>query len=406
MQINTLKRKVKNSTRNLLKLLFKPLNIVLVFIDWVIPKRNDYWIFPTYFIGQGNFCDSTLAIYEKVKFENHIKKIILTKSTKVDVQGDNVIVIPMNSIRAVWYIFRSNIIFVQHSIWLDLSNSKYQINYPFSRHIINLWHGIAIKDISHPNTGIINKRSILEMPNYNVIASSTQDAINMSKAFHVTPKENFWVTGLPRNDFLKMNEGDLPASYQRELTVLKKLKGDKNLILYAPTYREEQSGGSQYEFNQQELITLNEYLSDTNSILGLRYHIYRKPSTYTNLLAFDNIVEIPEEVVSDVRLIIRESYLVITDYSSLYVDALYIDKPCLSFAYDYEHYMLNQRGCFYDFEEIFPGKICKSFQEMMNELVGAMNYKNKAADIKNTLFEYNDANNSQRIVDNVMKYLK
>ena len=408
-----LKSIIKSFVRKLIETLHICMNMPLILLDMLTPKRNDYWIFPTYFIGEGAFCDNNLAVFEKVKYDRHIKKIILTKSKKVNVYGENIIVIPINSIRAIWYIFRSNVIFIQHSIWLDLSQSKYQLIYPFSRHIINLWHGVAIKDISHPNTGIVNNRSELEIPNYSVIASSSRDAENMKKAFHLAKKENFWVTGLPRNDFLKMDENNLPHSYQKELNSLRVIKRDKRLILYAPTYREVQSGGRQYEFTELELVQLNEYLIKANAILGLRYHIYRKPNSYEKLLSFENIIEISEEMVSDVRLIIRESDLIITDYSSLYVDALYIDKPCLSFSYDYDHYMKNQRGFFYDFDSIFPGKICKSFDILMCELYKNVNFNRQSSNeivkinkIKKTLFKYNDSNNSQRVIDNVMEFLK
>ncbi len=374
--------------------------------DALIPKRDDYWVFPVYFLGDGDFSDSNLAIFERVKSDEKIKKIILTREVKIVANGNNTVVIPMDSFKAVWYLMRSKIIFVQHSIWSDLSKAKFQIYYPGKREIIQLWHGIPIKDISHKNTGIVNKRSIQEMNKYKIITSSEADKDNMQKAFYATDKNDFWIMGLPRNDFLAMDENELPVLYTMELEKLRSLLNEKKLILYAPTYRETNVSGTYYDFTEKELDVLGEYLEKNNYVLGLRYHIYRKPDCHYRILQHSNIIDLSAEVISDVRLIIRESDLVVTDYSSLYVDALYIEKKCISFAYDYEHYLKTQRGFFYDFESIFPGEICLNFNELMEAISNADKpYSDdqikKIKTIQSTLFKYMDANNSQRVVDKV-----
>jgi len=390
-----------------LKKILPSYSLFLTLIDVFIPKREDYWLFSVYFIGKGDFTDSSLAVFERVKKDSNIKKIILTRDIDIKLEGENIIIIPMDSFIASWYLMRSKIIFIQHSVWLDLAKTKYQLLFPFRRKIINLWHGIAIKDISHENTAIINKRSLAEMSHYNVITSSEIDKNNMQKAFFKTNEKDFWITGLPRNDFLIMDEKDLPASYLQDLKVLRSLVGNRNLILYAPTYRETNVNGSYYEFSEQELDVLEKYLIDNNCVLGLRYHIYRKPDCHKRILQRENILDLSAEIISDVRLIIRESSLVVTDYSSLYVDALYIEKRCVSFAYDYEHYLNTQRGFFYNFEDIFPGEICEDFDSLMqvlsnfNQEFSSQERKN-IKEIQHKLFQYLDNNNSQRVIDKII----
>ena len=402
----TIKRVVHYMIFKFKKVILYIINKFFTLLDSIIPKQNNYWVFPVYFIGKGDFTDSNLAVFDRIKNDPKIKKIILTRDIKITANGENIIIIPMNSFKAAWYLLRSNIIFVQHSVWLDLSKAIFQIKYPLGRKIVNLWHGIAIKDISHANTGIINDRSILEIPNYKVITSSDTDNENMQKAFNGMKKEDFWITGLPRNDFLIMGENELPNSYKLELEELRGLVNGKKLILYAPTYRETNVSGSYYDFSEEELDKLERYLIKNNFILGLRYHIYRKPDCHEKILKRKNIIDLSAEVISDVRLIIRESDLIITDYSSLYVDALYIEKKCISFAYDYEHYLKTQRGFFYDFESIFPGEICLDFNELMEAISNADKpYSDeqikKIKNIQSILFKYIDNNNSQRVVDKV-----
>ena len=398
---------VLNKQKNIVSYIYR---VSLTILDLIVPKRNDYWIFPVYFIGKGDFTDNNLAVFEKVKNDPKIKKIILTRDINIDAYGENILIIPMNSFKAIWFLLRSNIIFVQHSVWLDLSKAIFQIKYPLGRKIINLWHGIPIKDISHVNTGIINDRSILEMPNYKVITSSAKDRENMQKAFNRTKKEDFWITGLPRNDFLIINEEELPDLYKLELEKLRSIINGKRLLLYAPTYRETNAGGAYYNFTQKELDSLERYLIKNNSILGLRYHIYRKPGFHQKLLKRKSIINLSAEIISDVRLVIRESDLIITDYSSLFVDALYIDKKCISFAYDYEHYLKTQRGFFYDFKSIFPGEICLNFNDLMEAISNANkpysdNQIQRIRNIQSILFEKIDCSNSARVVHKVKELL-
>ncbi len=389
-----------------LKKLVPNLSFLFSIFDYIIPKRNDYWILPVYFIGKGDFSDSNLAIFEIIKNDPKIIKIILTRESKVAIDGINTIVIPMNSLKAVWYLMRSKIIFIQHSIWLDLAKAKFQIYYQGKREIIQLWHGIPIKDISHQNTGIINKRSLKEMSNYHVTCYSETDKKNMQKAFYKVDKDNFWITGAPRNDFLLMKEEKLPDLYQFGLKHLRKLLSGRKLILYAPTYRETTVKGTHYNFSEDELDRIEEFLLQNDCVLGLRYHIYRKPDFYKNFLQRKNIIDLDAEVISDVRLIIRESKIVISDYSSVFVESLYLDKRCISFAYDYKSYFETQRGFFYDFESIFPGDISYNFDELMEAISNANKpYTAKQQDkikiIKSTLFKYIDDNNSQRVVNKV-----
>lgn len=402
--VEIIKKLFKKIFLNFKIFLINVLNTILGLIDKKINKQNNYWIFPVYFIGKGHFSDSMLAVFNVVKSDEMIKKIILTKDVSVSIEGKNIHIIPMNSLKAIYYLLKSNIIFVQHSLWLDLSKSIFQIKEPLDRKIINLWHGIALKDISHKNTGIYNKRAIKEMLNYRVIASSEQDLFNMQKAFHITPKGNFWLTGLPRNDFLVMQEDNLPSIYKKELIYLKELVKEKKLILYAPTYREKNVGGADYKFSKKELEKLNAFLYKQNAVLGVRYHSYLSPTDYSDLTELSNVIDLSSSIISDVRMIIRESDIIITDYSSLFIDACYIDKKCISFAYDLRHYMDTQRGFFYPFEDIFPGPICETFESLLKKLEDyeiGKDEKEKIDKFKKIFFEYLDSNNSQRVVDKV-----
>ncbi len=389
----------------------KFLSTALSSLDKRVPKNDRYWIFPVYFLGKGHFSDNMLAVFEEVKNDPSIRKVLLKRHADLSVGGKNVIILPMRSPLAVWYLLRSGVLFVQHSVWLDFAEAQYQIVDLLDRKIINLWHGIPIKDISHRNTGIINERALKEMENYWVIASSKNDCQNMQKAFFKTPPDHFWITGLPRNDFLVKEERRLPNICRKDIETIRSVCGNKKLILYAPTYRETNvDGAGHYSFSDEELERLERWLRANDAVMGIRYHPYRRPKSYEKMLRRERFIDLSDAKVADVRIAIRMAEIVITDYSSLYVDALYISRRCISFAYDYAHYMQKQRGFFYDFEEVFPGPICKNFDALLQALKAtegglSEEEQKKIVSLQKFFFEYLDENNARRVVDRVRELI-
>ena len=402
--------------RNLIPKLYKKIKIVILRIvnivfkvmDLFILKRSDYWIFPVYFLGEGEFNDNILAVFEAVKSNKGIKKIILTRSKIISVdEGINVVVTKFFSLKAAWYIIRSKIIFVQHSLAYEFGGSLFRLSFPRKRIIINLWHAIAVKDLTHPKIGIMTKGLEKELIKHHIITSSKADRINMQKIFYSAKKENFWLTGLPRNDFLITREDKLPSAVKNDLKKLRKLTNNKKLIIYTPTYKETRVGGHYYQFHAEEREKLKEFLHKNNFILGLRYHKYNEPKELLKgLIDNEFIIDVSSNIISNINVLIREAEIIITDYSSVYIDAMYLNKPLISFAYDFDHYLTNQHGFFYEYNEVFPGKICSTFNELIEALEMSINgselvSKQKYKDIYKLFFEYSDANNTQRVIDKV-----
>ncbi len=397
--LNRIKKYLKNT-------LLKARNLIFNFLDSLIPKSKNIWILPVYFLGDGDFSDNILAFYEKIKNNASVQKIILKRNKNIEINnGKNVKLISIFSWKAVWYLLRAKILIVQHSLSYELMGCKFRPATPGKRIIINLWHGIVVKDLSHPEIGIMNNFLVKELSHHYIITSSEKDKLIMQKVFYPTPKDNFWLTGLPRNDFLKVKENDLPKILQDELTFIKTLKGSKKLIIYTPTYKESRVGGYYYSFDQQEVNALKSFLKANNFILGVRYHLYNQPEGILEKL-IDNqlIVDMSARVISNMSVLIREANIIVTDYSSIYIDAMYIKKKLISFAYDFDHYMKKQHGLFYEFNEVFPGEICYTFDDLMKALE---KYRNSSTNIdiekynkmRKIFFEYDDAKNTERILN-------
>jgi CDP-glycerol glycerophosphotransferase len=237
----------------------------------------------------------------------------------------------------------------------------------------------------------------------------------MTAMFAPISYQQIFLTGLPRNDFLKMSKDALPQHLQQQMSQIRKWIGDKRLVAYAPTYRQTAavSDSSYYQFSEQEIDALKSVLKKHNAVLGFRMHYFRNNDQLFNIgKHVDNevIFDLGHENVSEIAPVIRSASVVISDYSSVFLEAMYIDKPVLGFMYDLDHYREQQDGLLYDLDMIFPGPVTESFTELLaaidrtlenDESVSSPQY----AFSKKFFFDHVDSDNSKRVVKRVSSLL-
>ncbi len=383
---------------------------IICLISFIRKPNKKNWAFPVHYV-QGTFSDNVFAVFEKVKSNPEIKKIIFTKKKKIDLtDAVNVEFSNVFSLKGLLKLSQCGVIFIQHTLLLD-----YALRWPFfavallKRTIgVNLWHGIAIKQIraSHPNPKDTEEHEHFKM----IISSSKVDKLVMISAFNPIKPQRVFVTGLPRNDFLLISENKLPAEYLSQLYFIDKIKGSKKLIVYAPTFRDSKT---YYPFSDNELNRLKSLLKEHNAILGFRVHYFDFATRNQFLALVDNelFFDFGQNVINDMNLIIRKSDLIITDYSSLYVDAMLLNKPMISFAYDLENYRDVERGFYYNFETVFPGNIHSTFTDTLEtlELFFQNKYQinsDKYNSIKQLFFDFTDSENTERVLGEVTKLIQ
>jgi CDP-glycerol glycerophosphotransferase len=186
--------------------------------------------------------------------------------------------------------------------------------------------------------------------------------------------------------------------------------------LYAPTYRQTDvsSQAYYYQFNDHEITYLKKILRDNNAILGYRPHYFNNSTQYFNFDKYiDNelIFDFSQGVVPEIAAAIRECCILVTDYSSVYLDALYLRKPAICFAYDLEQYKQDQDGLLYDLSLVFWGQVHHCFTEVVKSIGDKLSMlPNEKIDTSiaadKIFFKYHDSYNSRRVVDNVKKSLK
>ena len=376
----------------------------LIELDGKTPKYDDWWVFPVCTYNH-LFGDNIRALFEEVKNDPDIKKIILTRSKSVNVDGTNVVILPLNSREGQFYLLRARHIFLKHGVE---SNLGVRLS-PELHRFHNLWHGIPLKRIGYASLDNQHRLQVVAEQNKlltSVIAASQIDRNAMASAYWPLTVNDIWVTGLPRHDLIMKPESLLPDDLKEQLELLRILLNGKKLILFAPTFRHDQRDGY-YAFSPEERDSLASLLNRNGYVMGIREHMADRARQYTSRLYGEDFLALPETLFPLVEIILREAAVVATDYSSIFIDFLLTGRPVVSFAYDYDRYANSERGLFYDLEWSFPGRVAKTFDGLYSAIEDAMNgmsdFEIAMYNHKRRLFiEHHDDQNSNRVIERII----
>jgi CDP-glycerol glycerophosphotransferase len=413
----------------MIKKLFFDFLIIPIFrvFDYFMPKSKTHWAFSVHHIKSDQFIENQRAVFEEVKCDASIHKVIFTRDDTKDFDLEdinNTTIVKLHTLKGLFLLSRCKVLFLTHSISMDFSirygNKLFSIVKPklSSRVIINLWHGVPIKRLlalTNENVQKTTNRVSFnrkERGYYDgLITSSDIDSYAMATMFHPIKYENVWLTGLPRNDFLLQDENKLPKYLKSDVEKLKSLKKEKRLILYAPTYRQTHilDSASYYQFSKAEMDSLRDLLLKHNAILGFRMHYFKNSESLFNFKDYvddEVFFDLGHENIKEIAAVVRASDMVVTDYSSVYIDAMFLDKPVFSFAYDLEDYIQNQDGLLYDIELAFPSEINTEFKSLLISLDDELKNKMQTSSIsyaktKKMFFKYTDSQNAKRLLKKI-----
>lgn len=394
-------------------------------LDRLVPKRHDHWAFATHHIHTTRFVENQRAVFEQVKGRADLRKFVFYRGERPEFELEDAVnteVVRFGSVRSFLLLARCRVVFVTHSIAMDFSlrwgGGRFSVvTLQLTRRcVVNLWHGIPLKRLLYAaneetrrHTDRVPYRRVERRHYAGLLASSDVDSYAMAAMFYPLHYGQVWRTGLPRNDFLCAPEASLPRYIRDSLSRIRDVRAGRRLVVYAPTYRQASvsSGATYYQFSDAEMAQLRAVLERHDAMLAYRPHYFRNSTAYFNFdryLDGHTLVDGSQAVIPEWSALARECEVLITDYSSVYLETLYLDKPAISFAYDLEHYTAEQDGLLYDMPLAFAGRVCRTFADVLQELdallrgeagVGAP----QRAVAQQLFFAHRDAGNAQRVVE-------
>lgn len=294
------------------------------------------------------------------------------------------------SLKGFWKILRSKYIFISHGpgdIIYAWFGSRKVVTY--------VGHSINLKLYFFTNkSASFYERFFhqLEVPGYDyVVASSKQDQASLMKCFR-KEKGKVLVTGLPRNE-LVVNSNGMVKDF---------VSNFKKVILYAPTFRD-WGVIDFFPFDDLDFDSINSFLKHRDYILILRGHVNDSGDQKAEL-NYSNIKVLNSDVLPEIQSILGDFDLVISDYSSIYVDFLLTEKPVMFIPYDFEKYQ-EIRGIIYNYDSITPGPKVYNQKDFLNEMEMLLNnkqyYYEDRIKVKNLFHEFN-GEFGQRLIQKVL----
>ena len=268
-----------------------------------------------------------------------------------------------------------------------------------SKNIINLWHGIPLKRLSLQVKGIREAKSRSRFQKFSSIcAASTFEQFLLASCFEMHI-DDVWITGTPRNDYLLYPNNEL----LQEHSYL-----NKKVILYAPTWREYGDRSSFFPFEDKDLECLNAFLETQDAYLLMRGHREEMERISENYgeEKLSRILPAHQEFFPDAQRLLAHVDVLVTDYSSIYLDFLLLDKPMIFIPYDLEQYQ-SYRGFLFDYDTHTPGDKVGTQAEFIESIDRALNKPELGAKeralMKNLFHTYEDGKSSERILAQINK---
>ncbi|HET7578176.1 MAG TPA: CDP-glycerol glycerophosphotransferase family protein [Bacillales bacterium] len=261
---------------------------------------------------------------------------------------------------------------------------------------IQLWHAAgAFKKFGTKDRSVTSRRKaaqrrfrkVYEKFNKVVVGSDAMAGIFI-EAFDL-PRENILRAGIPRTDlFFDTNRRRQAAE---ALIDEHPEWGNKERILYAPTYREDELDDFQMKL---DLDLMQQELGDDYVVLLHLHPAVKSPIDYE--ADYPGFVYDCGQCTNINHLLLVADYL-ITDYSSIPYEFALLNKPMLFYPYDLEEYR-EQRGLWADYESMVPGPVTHTTSEIIELIKEDQFDLQQVKDFAQTWNRYSRGNSSENFV--------
>lgn len=263
-----------------------------------------------------------------------------------------------------------------------LRTSKYWIsNYRMLDHqhpkknqvYVQCWHGTPLKRLGYDLSASDNAMNSMQeiRQKYRTDAAKFSYLVSPSpfttKVFATAwnlvetgQTEKIIEEGYPRNDRLINATPEEVKKLRQNLGV-----DDKKVILYAPTWRDNQhTSGTGYTYKTEvDFDKLRAELGDEYVILFRAHYLVANSFDFDKYKGF--VVDVSS--YSDINELYLAADILITDYSSVFFDYSNLGKPIIFYMYDLEQYAGELRGFYISLDEL-PGPIVRDEDHLLAEI--------------------------------------
>lgn len=382
-------------------------------LSFLVPRNKKIWLFGSTF-GR-RFADNPRYLYLYVsqhKEELKLRPIWISHNENVVrmLNNEGYEAYMYHSLKGIWFALRGKVyLFDNYSKDINFWQSGGAMK-------VNLWHGTGNKKANHDNMFdkfrhpqniwerfiTFPRRISDEKPHHYTLATSEPLADITTSAFNTT-LEHVIIDGYPRMDAI-LGEKIINVYTTEEklnLANIKKWKSEGMVIdFYMPTFRESESKF----FEVMDLQKFNDFLKQNNIVFVSKLHPKSKMQEQFNKLKYSNIYNVTAEV--DPYTFLEYVDLLTVDYSSVYSEYMLLNRPVVSFFYDYKEYSENTRVGYVSFDEYMPEERAFDMEQLMEKTVLVLNndiHRKDRIKSKNRMWKYQKAGACKRLVKKIEK---
>ena len=245
--------------------------------------------------------------------------------------------------------------------------------------VIQIWHAVAAlkKFGEDTKSRLYNIRSC----DYAITSCEKVRPI-YSQALRI-PEDRVLALGSPRTD--DMFSAEKLAESRQRLFSKYDITADKQLVLYAPTFRG--SGIDDVALPDIDIAEFSNRLNE-NHILAVRLHPLIK-----GFNAPAGVIDLTSEKLLDT---LSASDILITDYSTIMFDYALLERPMVFFAPDLDTYEVD-RGFYMNYEEFVPGAVARNLDELVNAVKDPADFMDRIKEVKDEYFDFQDGLSTERV---------
>lgn len=246
---------------------------------------------------------------------------------------------------------------------------------------VNLWHGIAMKNIEFGRKIHGYSQTWLDklyrpahyMKPHLFLSTSPVTTRQFSESFRI-PESRCVESEYPRCAIFKWTKEELLAyidKYEGKETkaYAERLMKATRTYIYMPTFRER--GQDFLKEAGFDLDRLEEAMAEKNELFVFKLHPFTRIKLDTS--KYNHIVFMDSR--TDIYPLLPLSHVMITDYSSIYYDYMLMpDKDILLFPFDYEEYIKYERDLAWDFETYMPAERFYTFDALLEAIRSGARY--------------------------------
>lgn len=265
--------------------------------------------------------------------------------------------------------------------------------------LIQVWHaGEGFKSVGYSRFGKDGSPFPSESCHkaYTYALTGSKNLVKVYEEVFGIEKNAFLPIGMARlDDFLDENKMEnFKNDFYNQYPQLK----NRKIVLFAPTFRGTGQKTAYYDYDKIDLKKIYEFCGDEWAFIIKMHPFVKEP------------IDIPEEYKD--RIFDFASYqnindlyyvtdVLVTDYSSNYYEYALLKKPVLFYTYDREFYELT-RGVHRDVKSHAPGKVCDTFEELMEALEHGDFEKEKIDKFVEDNFGEYDGHAADRAIDIIL----